>query len=135
MRSLNEETAQYSRFAGKVIFDDFLQAWRSGHLSKSNFIAKRIIRGTKQAQAALFLLAPHPLAEKAAKFRQELGKDEPCFVEFIIAEHYLKDGDKTEAIRLYQKCLSQMAYLEEDPWVAMHVKSRLYELTGVNVQE
>ncbi len=135
MRSLNEETARYSRFAGKLMFDDFLGAWRTGDINNSKFIAKYFTRGTREAQAAFFLLAPHPLVKKAAEFRQALEKDEPCFVEFIIAEHYLKDGDKTEAIRSYQKCLSQKSYLEKDPWLATHAKSRLYELTGVNLQE
>lgn len=135
IQSLNQENAQYSYIARKITFTDFLQAWSTGRLKDIRFIAKHLIGGTREGVAALFLLNPKPLADKTAKFRQLLEEKEPCFVEFIIAEHYLKDGSKTEALKAYRNCLMQKEYLKKDPWLAAQIKSRLYDLTGQKSQD
>jgi serine/threonine protein kinase len=135
IQSLNKETAQYSYIARKITFTDFLQAWSAGSLKHSEFIAKRLIGGTREGVAAFFLLNPKPLADKIAKFRQRLEENEPCFVEFIIAEHYLKDGNKEGALKAYHNCILQTEHLKKDPWLAAQIKGRLYELAGENVRD
>jgi serine/threonine protein kinase len=135
IQSLNKETAQYSYVARKITFSDFLQTWSAGNLKHSKFIAKRLIGGTREGVAAFFLLNPKPLADKVVKFRQRLEENEPCFVEFIIAEYYLKDGNKGGALKAYHNCILQTEHLKKDPWLAAQVKSRLYELAGENVQD
>jgi serine/threonine protein kinase len=135
IQSLNQETAQYSYFARKITFTDFLQTWSAGNLKHSEFIAKFLTGGTREGVAASFLLNTKPLADKTAKFRQRLEGNEPCFVEFIIGEHYLKDGNKGGALEAYRNCILQTEHLRNDPWLATHIKSRLYELAGENVQD
>jgi serine/threonine protein kinase len=133
--SLNEETAQFSRFAQKITFSDFLRAWNAGNLRHSEFIAKRLTGGTREGVGAFFLLNPKPLADKVVKFRQLLETNEPCFVEFIIAEHHLRDGDKNKALTAYRNCILQTEHLRNDPWLATQIKSRLYELADENLQD
>jgi serine/threonine protein kinase len=135
IQSLNKEAAQYSYVARKITFTYFLQAWSAGNLEHSKFIAKRLVGGTREGVAAFFLLNPKPLADKTAKFRQRLEENEPCFVEFIIAEHYLKDGNKSEALKAYRNCLMQTEHLKKDPWLAAQIKSRLYDLAGQKSQD
>ncbi|MHC4755052.1 MAG: protein kinase domain-containing protein [Planctomycetota bacterium] len=107
-QSLNREIARYSGLTLKASFTHFLQNWHTNQLKNSEYIAKFFIRGTKESAAASFMLNPKPLPEKIAKFRHSLGSKEPCFVEFIIAEHYLKNGNTAEAIKGYHKCLKHV---------------------------
>ena len=86
-------------------------------------------------KAMIFLFNKKPLADKVTEFRQEMATNEPLFTEFVIAEHYLKNGNRTEALKAYQKCLSYDVHLKKNRWLAMQVKSRLYELANEDRQE
>ncbi len=134
IQSLSNESTLYSDLALKVSFADFFQALRAEQLKNSIYIARHLASGSMEMDAALFLLDQKPLIEKVAKFRQKLEKSEPCFMEFVIGEHYLKDGNRVEAIKAYRRCLSHKNDLKKDQWLAMQVKSRLYELANENQQ-
>ncbi|MHC4397228.1 MAG: protein kinase domain-containing protein [Planctomycetota bacterium] len=131
-RSLKEETVQLTGFTGKVMFTKFLQPWHAGWLRQSQGITKFLVKGTREYKAAAFLLDQRPLTDKITEFRQNLGKSEPCFTEFIIAEHYLKNSNRAEAIKSYRQCLLHKAHLNKDQWLVIQIKSRLYELTNEN---
>jgi serine/threonine protein kinase len=135
IQSLNEESAQYTRLALKVSFAAFLHALHANQSQQSQYIKTHLVSGSREMKAALFLLDKKPLTDKIVQFRQKLGKNESCFVEFVIAEHHLKDGNRAEAIKAYQRCLSYKADLEKNRWLAMQVKSRLYELTNDDHQD
>jgi len=82
------------------------------------------------------LLDKRALADKVTEFRQDLAESEPLFTEFIIAEHYLKDGNRAEARKIYQKCLSyDSSSLKKNRWLAMQTRSRLYELANEDHRE
>jgi serine/threonine protein kinase len=131
-QSLNEETKKYVALANQVGISRFLQTWHNDHLDQAQFIAQFFDSGTREAEAAIFLLDPRPLAEKVAEFRQKLEKDERYFAEFVIAEHHLKDGNREEAGRAYRECLSNAIEFKKDEWLTTQVKSRLYELSKEN---
>jgi serine/threonine protein kinase len=135
IKSLNKETAQYANVAREVTFTEFLHSWHANQLRQSQSIARYFIRGTKEAKAANFLLNQKSIAEKVSAFRQNIEKNESCFVEFVIAEHYLKNGNRPEAMRIYQECLSHKDYLEKNRLLAIKIKSRLYELDNNNLQD
>jgi hypothetical protein len=127
-----------SIIAMNVTFSDFLRALQADP-GKSQFPPQYFVRyfsgQRREMKAAIFLLDKRPLAEKVTEFRQELATNEPLFTEFIIAEHYIKDGNRDEALKAYQKCLSYDLYLNKNRWLAMQVKSRLYELTNEDTRE
>lgn len=119
----------------QVTFDRFLQVWDAGKLSQAKWFEKyfRLVpEYEREHKAVLFWTGKKPLAEKVADLRQELGKSEPCFTEFVIAEHHLRYGDRNEAIKAYRKCLSHGADLKKDQWLTIRAKSRLYDLTEQN---
>ena len=132
VQSLNQETSQLAGLSVKVMFTKFLQAWHTDQSLDIREIRNYFIRGTRAGMAASFLSDQRPLTEKTAEFRQKLGKSETCFAEFVIAEHYFKNGSRAEAIKAYRECLSHNADLKKDRWLATQVKSRLYELTNEN---
>jgi len=138
IQSLNQQSALLSNLALKVSFSDFLQALQAD-TGKSRFppqyFARYFAGGSREMSAATFLLDKRPLSDKVTEFRQELAKSEPLFTEFVIAEHYLKDGNRAEAIRAYQKCLSYETLLEKERWLIIQVKSRLYELANEDGQK
>jgi hypothetical protein len=76
-----------------------------------------------------FLEDELPLSDKIDGFRQKLRAGEPCFLEFIIAEHYLKDGNKPQAAAAYRACLSYPGLRRKDRWLELWIRSRLQELT------
>ncbi|NIR66519.1 MAG: protein kinase [candidate division Zixibacteria bacterium] len=137
-KSLVEQAMQLSSLALNVSFSDFLRAFQA-EPGQSQYPPQYFVRyftGQKrEMKAAIFLLDKRPLAEKVTEFRQELTTNEPLFTEYIIAEHYLKDGNRDEALKAYRKCLSYDLHLEKNRWLAMQVKSRLYELTHEDTQE
>lgn len=122
----------------QMTFSYFLQTWDAGRLGQIRYIAiyfKETKGCEREYAAALFWTDSGPLTEKVNEFRQKLEKSEPCFAEFVIAEYYLRKGSRAEAIKAYRKCLLYDAHLEKDQWLAVRVKSRLYELNDENWQD
>ena len=138
IKSLNQQSAQFSSLALKVSFIDFLKALHA-EPGQSRFPPQYFARyfrpGSREMKAMIFLFDKRPLADKITEFRQNLAKSEPLFTEFIIAEHYLQDGNRSEAIRCYQKCMSYETLLEKERWLTIQIKSRLYELTNEDGRE
>ncbi|MHC4737857.1 MAG: protein kinase domain-containing protein [Planctomycetota bacterium] len=135
VQSLTEETVQLTGLTRQVLLNKFLQPWHADRLQEIRFMAKFFVTGTREDKAVVFLLDQRPLTEKAVEFRLNPGKNEPAFTEFIIAEHLLKNGNRQQAIETYRKCLSHKDELSKDQWLAIQVKSRLYELTNENRNE
>jgi serine/threonine protein kinase len=135
VKALREETTLFSKLALKTTFADFLQVLQANGRGQSLSVARYFGKGSKEMKAAVFLLDPRPFAKKVTKFRQDLAESEPLFTEFVIAEHHLKDGNQTEAIEAYQKCLSYDALLARDRWLAIQAKARLYELTNEGARQ
>jgi hypothetical protein len=135
VQSLNKQIALFSNLALNVSFSDFLRALQADPLRQRQQLIRKyytryFARGSRELKAAIFLLDQRPLADKVTDFRQEMATNEPLFTEFIIAEHHLKDGNRAEALKAYQNCLSYDLHLKKNRWLAMQVKSRLYELTN-----
>jgi len=122
------QTAQHARFAEMAVLADFLKAWHQSNWQSAGSLAKAFAPGTREALAVRFLADERPLAEKLPEFRRELQDDEPCFLEFIVAEHHLKDGATSEAAAAYQACLWYPDLEQKGPWLATWIKSRLHEL-------
>ncbi len=119
----------------QMTFSYFLEVCDAGRLGQIPYIAtyfKQTAGCEREYEAAFFWTDSRPLTEKVNEFRRKLEKSEPCFAEFVIAEYYLRKGNRAEAIKAYRKCLSYDAHLEKDQWLAVRVKSRLYELNDEN---
>ena len=74
------------------------------------------------------MLDPVPSEEKVTEFREQMKGIEPYFVEFIIAEQYLKDKNRTEATRAYRKAFLDAPDSGKDQLIKMRIRMRLYEL-------
>jgi serine/threonine protein kinase len=138
VKKLNEQAKLFTNVTLNVSISDFLRAFQA-EPGQSQFPPQYFLRyfdsERREKKAAIFLLDPRPLADKVTEFRQDLATNEPLFTEFIIAEHHLKDGNQAEALKAYQKCLSYDLHLKKNRWLAMQIKSRLYELTNENSLE
>jgi len=124
-----ERTADFTYLAEAAVFGRFLEAWHKGDRPSAAWFATPFPKGTRHAVAVQFFLDERPLSDKMNEFRTKLPESEPGFMEFIIAEHCLKDGDRQQATSLYRACLSHQDLEQKDPWRATWVKRRLYELT------
>ena len=98
----------------------FLLAWHQGRTAEAQAISGSLKSGSRERAATLFLLDPRPLAEKEDEFRDAMGKAQPGFVEYIVGEHYLKDGIIPEAIVAFRHA----AQHEADSWLAARAKAR-----------
>ncbi|MHC4790227.1 MAG: protein kinase domain-containing protein [Planctomycetota bacterium] len=123
----------------RLTFANFLQIWHSGNNEEAAVIAQFITAGSKEKQAAMFLLNPNLLAEKEADFRQSLSDDNTGFVDFIIGEHHIKTGNLEEALNAYRNSYETIRQLIQsnypvDTWLEAYVRARLYELNATNKQ-
>jgi len=100
---LSVESARNLAFVRQVTFKLFMQAWNDGRNKEAEAIASHLADGSKEKKGAMFLLNPKPLAEKEADFRKGLSDEYSWFADFIVGEHYLKAGNRKEAIGAYQR--------------------------------
>ncbi|MCP4257482.1 MAG: protein kinase [Planctomycetes bacterium] len=132
---MSKQTKEFAMFTPQVVFVNyFLPAWHNNDLKRTKQVEQYFSRGTKEIEATHFLLDQKPLIEKIAKFKEKLGTGNTSFVDFVIAEHYLKDGNRSEAAKAYQECLSHARPLKIDNWLIDKAQSRLFEL-GVETRQ
>jgi serine/threonine protein kinase len=111
----------------------FMDAWRVDDLGLAQAAARRLPKGTREFAAMKFMVDSRPLAEKEADFRQQIPDEDALFAEFIIAEHYLKDGNKSKALEHYRLSLAIAMNLKVDRnnrfgWLVKELRARLHEL-------
>ena len=85
--------------------------------------------------AAIFLSSPLPLKDKEAEFRQKLGNEQAWFADFTVGEHYLKDGNKEQALIAYRESFQILQKMQADNqpvdmWYFNKLKAKIYELTA-----
>jgi len=130
---LVQEAADNFVFSQQVAFSFFLRAWQEGRDKQAIPTGRFFSPSSREAAAARFLLNPKPLAEKEAALREDLGEQHRSFAQFVIAEHYLKDGALAEAVESYRRSLKYMndaaaSETRADRWLMMHIEGRLSQL-------
>jgi hypothetical protein len=122
----------------RLTFSDFMDTWHAGLINDAKLITIIYLTdGSKEKNAALFLLNPNPLAQKEADFRKSLSDDYTGFTDLIIGEHHLKAGNHNEAIKAYRDSYatiqqSRQRNLTIDTWVETKIKVRLTELNAAD---
>lgn len=134
-RLIGNQTKEFTLIAQQaVLISYFLPAWHDGNVKQARLIGQYFSRGTREAEATHFLLDPRPLSEKIVQFRERLGGTNTSFADFIIAEHYLRDGNRAEAAKAYEQCLSHARGLGADMWLIDKAQSRLFDLRAKTTQ-
>lgn len=119
-------------------FNFFLEAWRQNRNAQAAFVLRFMSKGSKEQKAAEFLYNPAPVAEKENNFCQAFSDEDRWFVEYIIGENYLKNGNKNEAIKAYRRSyeailqLSKGNTLNISSWLASQVKIRMEQLSPID---
>ena len=135
---MTAETARRVALSRPFVFNFFLEAWRQGRNQQAEFVFRFLSEGSKEREAARFLINPNPVAEKEADFRQALSGDNSWFAEFIIGESHLRNGDRKEALEAYKRSneavgqASQSGGLSVAGLLVEQVKRRLEELDTVD---
>lgn len=137
-RTLANERDRYRALAQQTTFTFFLQVWTEGRDEKAKGLAglfANLFAGeSKERTAALFMVDQRPLTEKQEAFRGKLSDEYPWFVEFIIGEHYLKAGDRGNALKAYEQAAEILKDVDTgkpqpDTWLVSHIQTRIKELT------
>jgi hypothetical protein len=120
-------------------FTHILELVHKGRIAEAEFLSRIFPGGSKELIAARFLVGPQPLKDKEAGFRRRLGEEQTEFVDFIIGEHHLKDGNKGQALSAYRNSYQTLQKMQADnrpveTWLINLVEARLYELTGTRSQ-
>ncbi len=123
------QAADFARYAQTAVLVKFLEAWGKGDRQAAQRLAGAFAEGTAESLAVRFLQDRRPLRDKLDEFRRKLQKSEPALMDFIIAEHYRRDGDPPQAVSHYRACLSSGGLERKDPWLALWGKDRLAEVT------
>ena len=78
------------------------------------------------------------MAKKEAGFVQALSGEHAWFTDFIVAEHYLKNGNRQRALEAYQRSYRAIEQLPQNSqqigdWLVIdRVRARLYELNATD---
>jgi len=128
-KALHQAETELAECRQEASIGRFLMAWHGDRMQESQFVKSFFGDGSKEQKAAVFLLDSRSLAEKEDEFRKELHHDEPGFVEFIIAEHHLKDGNQAETLKAYQNCLKYDEDLDSNNWLSNRAQAKIRELT------
>ena len=126
--AFKRERSDYLFLAQQVAFTHLLDSWQQGQEQEAHAVSKYFSEGTREAEASEFLSDPRPLSDKVRDFRQKMEAQEPFFVEFVIAEHYVKDGNISDARKAYQKCLTTVSVPGKNELLKMRVNLELYQL-------
>jgi serine/threonine protein kinase len=125
----------HSVFAGSIGFTYFLQLWQEGRMQLAGWAASHLPDNSKEKKAAVFLLDPNSLAQKEPNFRTSIPEQHVWFVEYIVGEHYRRDGNRLEAVQAYQRSYEAIErasgedFSRADRWLARNVAAGLYDLT------
>jgi hypothetical protein len=120
------------------VFTFFLEAWRQSRNQQAAFVFSFLSEGSKEREAAKFLINPSPVAEKETNFRRAFSDEDSWFAEFIIGENHLRNGSRKDAIEAYKRSdkaarqASQDGILGADGMLVEQVKRRLEELDTVD---
>lgn len=115
-------------FSFKIFFD----AWRQGQIGPEQSMT--ILKQDERFDAAQkFLLDPSPIEGKAAAFKNKLGIRHLWFAEYIIGEHYLKDGKEKKSLDAFENSAGAIGELSSDQpkpeeWIVSQINSRLIQL-------
>ncbi len=126
--------AQLPSLERQLTFNLFLQVWNAGNRQRAEAILDLIPTESKEAKAAGFLLDARPVSEKSAAFREAFSRESPEFLDFIIGENYLREGNREKALEAYQRSYEAIRELQQhsrarlDRPLIEYVMARLYEL-------
>jgi serine/threonine protein kinase len=131
---LEVEKDRYNKQLIPMRFTLFLELVHEDRISRAEYESRIFPNGSRELTAARFLVGPQPLKDKEVEFRRRIGEEQGWFADFIIGEHYLKDGDKKQALIAYRDSLKTLRKMQADnkpveTWLANIVQARIYELT------
>jgi len=131
LKKVTESERQSRTFSMRLLLTTFLEAWHKDREREAMQNARHIVKGTKEYKALRFLLDSRPLVKKEPDFRQSLAKDYSGFVDLIIGEYYLKNGNLEEAKRAYERSYkTSQCNQNVDLWVAGRAKTNFMDLTA-----
>jgi len=128
MESLTLIDQKYTGLARQAALLHMVDWWQRDQLPASP-VLEMMGTSTREGIARRFLTDMAPLADKINDLKARL-KEDPFFWEFVIAEHYFKQGDRTAARQHYSNCLSETADTTEDQLIRARVHLRLSDLAG-----
>ncbi len=135
---LTAQTDRAKTLTRSLVFTCFLNAWRQENSFLTRLVFAYLSEGSKERQAAVFLLSSKPVAEKEAGFRRGLSEKDGWFADFIVGENHLHSGDRKEAIEAYRRSyetirqLSQHDDMNVGGVLVNQVRQRLDELDATD---
>ena len=135
-RAIQLEKEQRATFGivAPLHFTNILELLRKGRIAEAEKRSRIFAKGSREFVAAIFLVSPQPLKDKEVEFRRRIGEEQVGFADFVIGEHYLKDGNKEQALNAYRNSLQTLQKMKADnksfePWLINLVEARQFELT------
>jgi hypothetical protein len=131
---LEKEQRETFGIVAPLHFINILELLREGQVAKAKTGISVLAKDSRERIAAAFLVSPQPLKDKEVEFRRRIGEEQVGFADFVIGEHYLKDGNKEQALNTYRNSFKTLQKMKADnkpfePWLINLVEARLYELT------
>jgi len=131
-RAVQLEAEQREAFSvsAPLNFTNILELLHQGQVARARGRSVVLAEGSKELIATAFLVSPQPLKDKEVEFRRRIGEEQAWFADFVIGEHYLKDGNREQALNAYRNSYNTLQKnRSKETWLVNIVEARLYELT------
>ncbi|MCP4708153.1 MAG: serine/threonine protein kinase [Planctomycetes bacterium] len=117
----------FTKLGEAVAFKYMLDGWQLDLVEKDAIMY--LSPDSREFLALLWLLDKRPVAVKESELKARLGSQESVFCEFVIAEHYLKDGQLKKVGEMYQRLYDKNeSFKKNDIWIVKELRLRLREL-------
>ena len=125
--SLADRENVLTKYGEAMAFKYFLQEWQVDLVDK--YLPMYLSKDSREYLSIFFLLDKRPLEVKKSELKARLGSEEDVFADFVIAEHYLKDGEWEKAGEIYQRLFDKRDIVKtNDDWIIKESRVRLREL-------
>ncbi len=133
--SLSAQIAATNKVIRLFAFNSFLENWRQNLNQKATIPLVYLSQGTKEQKAAMFLFNPNPVADKEDSLRRAVADEYHWFVEFVIGENHLRNGDRSKALEAFKRSHETIPRVllgtdvRVDSWLVGQVQSRIKQLS------
>ncbi len=135
----NDRSQQYgrdSRYEKEMILARLIDLWHADNTKQLSLDAIALGNASDEMKGLVFLSKGIVTQESIAKFRNSLSEQKKWLADYCLAEYYLKQGDRSRALKLFQACYQDQLQTNKlhlsrmSSTALVHLKARLFELGG-----
>ena len=139
---IRETEDKFLYLNSQFVIVHMFRMWNKGRHEEALRAGRAIPEGKRGAIGRDFIFDEKPLIEKKETLIRRIRKIETneqqtrFFTHFVVAEHYLKEGNLKLANEFFSKSLNEHVDIATNGYIAQHIRERLADISpGMNHDE